>query len=154
MDVASVEGPIILDSALRKVARGFDVQRLTAPRANAMQPFVPRRLVVATEHGSWLFPAELVVGETVSSEFTWYRPTASSLRKVQEIAPHEIANAYVDLVRQGLRVERSELVNETLGVFGYVRKTREAQAHADVIVDWSISQGYLHESGGYLVIPD
>jgi hypothetical protein len=150
---AEAEGPLPVDLALRKVARGFGLQTVRQNRIDEMRPALDRSLVVDTPFGQWLFPPSVAVPGGVSPDYNWYRTSTSNERKITEIAPQEIANALVDLTHQSHRIARADLASAVLATFGYARKSAEAQAHAEAVIDWAVGAGYLVEEGGVLRAP-
>ena len=149
-EAAEAEGPLTVDSALRKVARGFGLQKARENRLAGMRPFLPEWLVVRTEFGEWLYPPGFVRDGRVAEEFDWFRRTASADRKINDIDPREITNALVVLARQSYSISRAELVTEVLGVFGYARRSQDAQAYADRVVGWAVANGFLVDDEGML----
>lgn len=149
--IAEREGPLPVDDALKLVARAYGLTKVHASRVNALRGGVPQELVVQTDFGDFLFPGDLLASDgTVSPSFDWYRPTALSVRSFDQIAPQEVANAAVEIATQSHGIEADELASELLSVFGYSRKTADAQASARARVDWAIARGYLGWDGQVL----
>jgi hypothetical protein len=147
-EVAEVEGPILLDEALRKVARGFCLSRVRESRLEGMRRHAPHALLVTTEFGAFLFPSSLVDGAGgVVPTFDWYRRTWFPDRKIQAIAPHEMANLMVEQVIAAHGVAPDELATAVLAFFGYGRRTAESIAFVRRHVNWAVSHGYLVADG-------
>ena len=149
--IADKEGPLPVEEALKHVARAYGLTKVHATRINALRGGVPQERVVPTDFGDFLFPSELLGSDgSVSPTFDWYRPTAFSVRSLDQISPQEVANAAVDVAKQSHGIEADELASELLSVFGYSRKTADAQASARARVDWAIAHGYLVWDGRVL----
>ena len=149
--IAEKEGPLPVDVALKTVARGYGLTKVHAARLNALQGGVPPELVISTAFGDFLFPSELIGTDgNVTPTFDWYRPTAFSVRSLDQIVPHEVANAAVDIATRSHGITADELALELLNVFGYSRKTADAQAAARERVGWAVGHGYLAWDGEIL----
>jgi len=85
--------------------------------------------------------------------FTWYRSSDSKSRSIKLIAPHEVANAAVDIVRASFSIESTELANALLRAFGYTQKGKDTLHYVINVVEWSVASGYLEESDGHLRLP-
>lgn len=150
-DVADTEGPLPVDAALRKVARCFGLERVRENRISAMHPHVPASHRVRTPFGDFLFPRQYVdTSGTVTDDFTWFRRTTAAERKIDAIAPHEIANAMVHIATSAHGISREELAAEVLTTFGYARKTSDTLAHVLAVLDWVVAQGGLQDRNGLL----
>ena len=149
--LADVEGPIAVDPALKRVAREWGLERVRAARLEWLRERLPADQLIRTEFGDFLFPADCVDRRgNVLSNFTWYRQTAFADRKIDEIAPHEVVNACVDIVTRGHSISDTDLRTEILVFFGYGRRTAETLALAGRYIDWAVTNGYLQRSGDML----
>ena len=102
--------------------------------------------VITTEFGAFVFPSETVEDSQVLDSFTWFRKSTSSVRRVQDIAPHELANLFVALVRHGFSMSRDELVQESLTFLGYNRKTGDTSDFVHRVINWAVENDYLIDS--------
>ena len=146
--IAKVEGPVLLDDALRSVARTFGLNRVREARLATIRPAAPQELLVETPFGVHLFaPDQLDGPQTVSSTFDWHRTTTFSERRIEVISPHEVMNAAVDLARIAHGIELDELASEILQAFGYQRRTTDTVLYARRVLTWGIAEGRLIATG-------
>lgn len=145
-------GPMPLNRAIRYTASCFDLSRVQDRKISALSSLASPESIVDTEFGPFVFPADIVDDGVVSASFTWFRRSTFAQRKVQEIAPHELANLFVEIVRSGYSMDHDELVNETMKFLGYGRKGADTVELVSRVVDWAVSHGYLVESEGRLTI--
>ena len=146
--IASAEGPVLLDDALRTVARTFGLNRVRESRLATIRPTAPKELLIETPFGVHLFaPGQLDRDGTVSPSFDWYRTTTFAERRIEVISPHEVLNAATELARIAHGIGVDELAAELLVTFGYQRRTADSLQHARRVVTWGISEGRLIASG-------
>jgi hypothetical protein len=149
--VADAEGPIEVGIALRKVAKAFGLERVREARLPAIAQNLPRQRIVRTEFGDYLFPLDSVDGRGgVHPSFTWYRQTSFTDRKIDVIAPHEVANVMVERVTAAHGITEEELASELLIFFGYGRRTVETLAYARKLISWALTSGYVASDGGLI----
>jgi len=147
-------GPIATDEVLRLVYRAHGLGKVNANRIAQARPMLPDHLITDTKFGAFAFPAALIVGGDVDRvAFTWYRSSDSKSRSIKLIAPHEVANAAVDIVRASFSIESTELANALLRAFGYTQKGKDTLHYVINVVEWSVASGYLEESDGHLRLP-
>ena len=153
--IAEVEGPVLLDEALRAVARTFGLNRVRESRLATIRPAAPAERVVETPFGVHLFAPEQLDGpRTVSASFDWYRATTFSERRIETIAPHEVLNAAADLARIAHGITDDELSSELLSTFGYQRRTAEMLQYVGRILAWGVDVGRLRSAGELLHPPE
>ena len=146
--IASAEGPVLLDEALRTVARTFGLNRVRESRLATIRPTAPKDLLIETPFGVHLFaPGQLDGDGTVSPSFDWYRTTTFAERRIEAISPHEVLNAATELARIAHGIGLDELAAELLVTFGYQRRTADSLQHARRVATWGISEGRLIASG-------
>lgn len=149
---ADVDGPVELNTALKAIARSFGLDRVRQSRLDLMRKFVPESRLVRTPFGEFLFPREMLnENGTVSADFYWYRDSTFAERSLDQIAPHEFANAAVKIARDSFSIEKGELVIAVLNAFGYSRKTQDSSSAAASRIDWAVAQGYLQERDGMVM---
>lgn len=152
---ADVDGPVELTTALKAIARSFGLDRVRQSRLDVMRKFVPESRLVSTPFGEFLFPQELLNEDgTVSSDFYWYRDSTFAERSIDQIAPHEFANAAVKIARDSFSIEKGELAIAVLNAFGYSRKTLDSSSAAASRINWAVAQGYLQERDGQVTAAD
>lgn len=148
-ELAAVEGPVLVEDALRSVVRTFGLGRLRQSRIDQLLRHVPRELTVRTPFGTHLFPEDLLLGPgEVAADFDWYRPTSNAERSIEVISPHELANAAAETARMAHGIDAEELAAEMLRRFGYARRTADKFAHALSVVEWAVTAGRLRTVSG------
>jgi hypothetical protein len=136
-------GPMPLERAIKLTATAFGLSVVRDVKLAKLTRLVNPDHLVTTEFGVFVFPSETVESSQVLSSFTWFRKSTSSVRRVQDIAPHELGNLFVALVRSGFSMSREELVLETLTFLGYNRKTSETSDFVHRVIDWAVDNEYL-----------
>jgi hypothetical protein len=149
--IAATEGPVLLDQALRAVARTFGLNRARESRLEALRRSAPTELLVTTPFGVHLFaPDQLTATGAVDPAFDWYRRTNFRERNIEVISPHEVMNAATDLAQFAHGIVEDELASELLVTFGYARRTADTIAYVRRIVSWGTEFGRLRRDGDLL----
>jgi hypothetical protein len=149
LDVIEVEAPIKIERLARIVANRFGLARVRQSRLDEIANLVPDELVIQTPFGNWAWRSE-------QHYQTWgdFRPTPAGVdRRLSEIAPEEIANAFVAIVAGAGEISRAELLTITAMVFGMNRVTAQARAHLDAVLDWAVDEGEIQLSGELVLLP-
>jgi len=148
-EIIALSGPIASTDALKLLANAFGLGRVREARLKQLMRFVPDECSVSTPFGDFLFPRELLSAEgEVADSFTWYRTSTFSERTIQQISPHEVANAMVDLVRDSFAIDPESLASATLSLFGYQRRGPEALPYLLAVAEWAVDEGYFILSDG------
>jgi len=152
-EIIERSGPIASTDALKLLANAFGLASVRKTRLEQLMRFIPDECSVSTPFGDFLFPRELlsVEGEVVDS-FTWYRTSTLKQRTIQQISPHELANAMVDLVRDSFAIDPEDLARAMLTRFGYQRPGPEVLPHLLAVAEWAVDEGYFILSDGRYVI--
>ena len=142
--LANRHGPISDTEVIKRTLNACGLARVRDARVAEFRHLLPREQVVASEFGRFVFPADLVASGTVDRErFTWYRTSTFAQRTIDAIAPHEVANAAVEIVTGAFSIEEEELAAEVLKTFGYSRRTAEPISHVRRVIAWAVGDGYL-----------
>lgn len=72
---------------------------------------------------------------------------------MDQIAPEELANAMVDLVRQGIEIPADELMRLSVDVFGSKRLTAGVRSRLEEVIVRTVTAGRLDVSGDILRLP-
>jgi hypothetical protein len=148
LSVSDRYGPIESTVALKAIARVFGLDRLRQARLTVMEGFLPEGRIVRTRFGNFLFPAESLDGQgKVSDRFNWYRVSTFAERSLDQIPPHEVANAAVKIATDAFTIDINELAVSLLNTFGYARKTADATRQMLERLEWVIEQGRLLRDG-------
>lgn len=149
LNVIDVEAPVKIERLARIVANRFGLARVRQSRLDEIANLVPDELVIETPFGDWAWRSE-------QHYQTWgdFRPTPAGVdRRLSEIAPEEIANAFVAIVADAGEISRAELVTIAAMVFGMSRVTAQARAHLDAVLDWAVNEGDVQLSGELVLLP-
>jgi hypothetical protein len=146
-------GPMLLERAVKLTASAFGLSVVRDVKLAKLIRLVKTEQVITTEFGDFVFPSETVGDSQVLDSFTWFRKSNSAVRRVQDIAPHELANLFVALVRSGFSMSRDELVQESLTFLGYNRKTGDTSDFVHRVINWAVENDYLIDSDDRLSAP-
>jgi hypothetical protein len=146
-------GPMLLERAVKLTASAFGLSVVRDVKLAKLIRLVKTEQVITTEFGDFVFPSETVGDSQVLDSFTWFRKSNSAVRRVQDIAPHELANLFVALVRSGFSMSRDELVQESLTFLGYNRKTGDTSDFVHRVINWAVENDYLIDSEDRLSAP-
>jgi hypothetical protein len=137
------EGPLSAVEAIKRVAREFGLERVRDQRLGELSVLLGTRLVTEVRGEWWAWPAGV-------DPNTWrsFRRTAPMLRKVENIAPHEIVNAMEVTVRQSITIDREELIRWTGQFFGAGRISARLNEYLTGCLEWAIAEGrFVVEDG-------
>lgn len=145
-------GPVLIDQAIKYTANAFGLSVVRGPRLAKLQRLAADVHSETTEFGTFLYPSEVVEDGVLRSDFTWYRKSTSSERRVQDISPHELSNLMRSIVRDSYSIDRASLANAALDVLGYNRKTSDTVAHVDQVIGWAIEEEMLNLEDGQVSV--
>lgn len=152
-EIIERSGPIASTDALKLLANAFGLASVRKTRLEQLMRFIPDECSVSTPFGDFLFPPELLSAQgEVADSFNWYRTSTFSERTIQQISPHEVANAMVDLVRDSFAIDPEALASATLSLFGYQRRGPEALPYLLSVAEWAVDEGYFILSDGRYTI--
>ncbi|MFI7495852.1 DUF3320 domain-containing protein [Kocuria sp. M4R2S49] len=106
-EIVAVEGPIEAQRLARLLANRFGLQRVQAQRQETILDCLPKRRRSRTVLGTFYWPEDMT-----PDDYAGYRrtPADGEKRRVTEIAPQEIGNAVLDVLRSDGRLVRQEEV--------------------------------------------
>jgi hypothetical protein len=137
-EIVEIEGPIHHDRLVRAIGTGFGLSRVVESRRTAILAALPQEL--RGERG------EPFAWPTRIDRTTWrgYRKSAGSYhRPIEQISPHEIANAMAVIAHQSAGIEISELKREALEMFGLKRMTVASEEVLNKAIEFGIKRGRL-----------
>ena len=150
--IADDFGPMPLSRAIRYTASCFELSKVLDRKLPELARLADSGMVVDTEFGPFVFPSDEVENGVVSASFTWFRRSSFTQRKVTDIAPHEMANLFLAIVKESYSILPEELVAESLKFLGYTRKGGETVEYVESLIDWAVSEGLLTKQDGRLVL--
>ncbi len=149
-EIVSVEGPIEAQRLARLLANRFGLQRVQAQRQETILGCLPKERRNRTALGTFYWPEGMT-----PDEYTGYRRTSADgeKRRVTEIAPQEISNAVLDVLRSegpSLTVDVMQALND---VFGFNRTGREIRERYGQVLDLMTGDGRLVRQDEVLALP-
>ncbi len=149
-DSLQIPSPMAAQSFAKTVAARFDYSRLTRARAETILALVPSELRREDSLGEFFWPQKL-------DPATWGGYVAAEepggARPVDQIAPEELSNAMVDLVRQGIEISADELMRLSVDTFGSKRLTAGVRSRLEEVITRTVTAGRLERSDDILRLP-
>ncbi|HEX8203938.1 MAG TPA: DUF3320 domain-containing protein, partial [Isosphaeraceae bacterium] len=149
-EVVRIEGPVHVAEVTRRLAEAAGAKRL-GPRiqeAVEMAGSHARALGMIRREGEFLWPAgtmSLVVRDRGGL------PAAS--RRLELVAPEEIALAVERVVRDGFGMEPGSIPASACRLLGFPRLSDEMRRRVESVVAGLLQQGRLVQQGDHLVLP-
>jgi hypothetical protein len=141
------EGPVHLDRLSRLVAGGFDLGRVTADRRQTILRCLPRQVLRDPADPSFGWPSGID-----PATWTEFRRTGDTEdRPLEHISPIEIGNAMHALCVAGAGLDRDQLFQQTLFVFGFRRRTTAQLALLDAALARAVAASRLHDGGSVIL---
>jgi hypothetical protein len=143
IDIVRTEGPIHADLLYQRMAKLYSIERA----GSEVRRVVDRALREATRTG------EVVRRKT----FYWQggvehvEPRLAGPRTVEWIAPEELQDIVLRVLRAGGPAERSDLIRATSRTLGFQRTGRSLTAGIGATVDALIHEGRIGQRDGRLV---
>ena len=110
---------------------------------------IPRN-IRRTQRSEFLWPEALDPETWREFRRTW----PENDRPLEHVAPEEIGNAMLFLVRSTMGMEREELFREALDIFGNRRLTEGFRRRMVLSLDQAIQRGMLAEADGTVIAGD
>jgi hypothetical protein len=145
-------GPLPLERAVKFTATAFGLSVVREAKMKLLTRLVEPDQMIVTEFGAFVYPREAIENGQVLDSFTWFRKSTSSVRRVQDISPHELSNLFVAIVRSGFSMSREELAQETLTFLGYNRKTGDTTDFVHRVIEWAVENEYLVDADDRLSV--
>lgn len=150
-DVVNVESPVHIDEVGRRIANAAGVGRIGTR--------IQETLLEATQY------AAQSGGIRVQDSFLWRNDMeqpeprdrgnlSDSSRKLELIAPEEIAMAIRIVVEGAYGIQQSDVPKPTVRLLGFPQITEDRRARVNAVVNQMIREGRLVEQGGLLLVPD
>ncbi|WP_422926346.1 DUF3320 domain-containing protein [Singulisphaera sp. PoT] len=149
--VVRTEGPVHIEEVFRRIAEGSGAKRL-GPRVHAL-------LDSAREHaeecgkvrhsGDFLWPSDMDV-----SILRDRGELPSNARKIEWIAPEELALGIEKVVYDSLGIEAEALPTSVARLLGFSRTSEEIRESVEAVVDSLIESGRLTRTGNQIFLAD
>lgn len=131
LDVIEAEGPVEVDRLARIVARRFGLAAVRAARAEAIIALVPRGRIRKHRLGTFAWPES-----RDPSNWEGFRAAGDGAnRRIDEVAPEEIANAMLALLSTEEPPEtEDDLIRDTAELFGIARISAQIRTRLEAVV--------------------
>ena len=144
-----VEGPIHVDSLVRRITNGAGLNRAGSRIRRALEQAVDvaihRGQVVRT--GAFLsVPNQAVLVRD--------RRGNNAMLKIGLIAPEEISEAVKILVKSSYGIDRADAIAATARLMGFASVSRNIREEIDRIISSAVIREQIAEFEGHLTIPD
>ena len=141
------EGPISAQTALKRTAKEFGIQRFTNTQLQKMWPLLGTRPYTLINEDTYLWP-------TAIDPSTWrsFRQSTIDQRKLEEVTPYEVVNAMESVVRQSISISEDELIRWTATFFGAKTLTEKVQSIIKPHLQWAVQEGRFHWEDGYFTL--
>ncbi len=152
-EIVSVEGPIVKDLALRRMATWFGVQRLTGRYRQRFDEI--EQAWLKSDQGSLI--GGIYWGSDSSPAFYQSVRTPhdeASQRDIDEIPQLEIINGVAYVLEQQFGMPRDELVRQTASLFGFSRVTTRVGEAIHEAIDQAIATGRAVDAGDRITVTD
>ena len=152
LKIIEVEGPISLEMLVRRVAALWGFSRAGNAIRGRVIGLIRGDGVMRTKHNGtiWYWPPKQ--NPDRYSDFRVPSPDESESRDIVDIAPEEIGNASLSILRQHISIDADELARQVSRVFGYSRLAAASKAHTDYSIDLLIKKGLARRDGDMVVI--
>lgn len=147
--VVEQEAPIHQEIVIVRIARAHGLQRA----GHVVEQTILRAITVAARAGAiarrgrFLWP-------TSARSVTPRRPAqGQSLRAIEHVAPEEIAEAVILVIRSSGGINHADLTRETARVFGYQRTGEKIEQTVTQVVADLVAAGRIVMRAGFLVFP-
>jgi hypothetical protein len=149
VNVVKVESPIHISEIARRVANAAGQSRVGSRIKAALESAcaLADRKGEIRRRGEFFWTKDMVrpVVRDRSS-----LPAAS--RKMELVAPEEVAVAIEQIVRNSYGIERESVGPEVSRIFGFSRTSDEIRNAIEGVIDHLLSNGALKQSGSHIVV--
>lgn len=136
-DIAESEGPVHQERVARLVGLAFGFSRLVPGRMRRILGQIPRASVDIDPYG-FVWPKGID-----RSRWLIHRTGDGSVRSFEQIAPTEIANAIVAVIKDDASLEGAELRRRVLQQFGRKRTSKPAREQFELGLAYAKSSGRI-----------
>jgi hypothetical protein len=150
-EVVAAEGPIHVGEVARRLVDAAGARRAGARASSAIESAWTRALDRGTiaRRGDFLWPSEM---DRPPLRDRGALP--SSARKLELVAPEEIALAVEKVVGDALGIEPGAIPTSVCRLLGFPRVSDEMRERVGAIVQEMLAGGRLAEQGEHLVVPE
>lgn len=145
------EGPISEGLLIRRIASLWGFTRAGSGIQARVRKLIPVGSVNKTKHNRqvWYWPSKQDLEKY--EDFRVPDPESSQSREITDIAPEEIGNASLSILKQHISIDTDELARLTAKIFGYSRLVAKSKTHTDYSIQL-LSKRELAKLDGDMII--
>ncbi len=149
MTVVETEGPVHVDEVGRRIIEARGIQR----RGTRIQEAFSKTFTLGVRQGHLRKEGDFLWLPTMTKPTLRDRSAApDNTRKLEMIAPEEIALAVIRVVESSYGMEPAELPAATCRVFGFQRVSEDMRLRVEGVIKKLITDGRLEQQGIHLVV--
>ncbi|HKO57759.1 MAG TPA: DUF3320 domain-containing protein [Thermoanaerobaculia bacterium] len=146
--VVAQEAPVHEDIVVVRIARAHGLQRA----GHIVEKTILRAVAAAVRAGA-IARRESFLWPTNVRAVTPRRPAPGQpLRAIEHVAPEEIAEAAILVIRSSRGINDADLKRETARVFGYQRTGEKIEQTVAQVINGLVAEGRIVIRGGFLVV--
>lgn len=148
--VVQVESPVHQEEVVRRIARAAGLQRVIPGVKRAIENGITHavQMKLIQRHGRFLWKDGTFSLDTARSRAA----LPANARRLELIAPEEIAAAIRHLVTGAIGIQPEEIPPAVIRLFGFGRLNAESKAQVEQIMTQMVAAGELVRQGEFLVI--
>lgn len=148
VSVVAQEGPVHEEVVIGRIARAHGLQRT----GHIVEKTILRAVAAAATAGV-ILRRELFLWPTNARAATPRRPAPGQpLRSIEHVAPEEIAEAAILVIRSSRGINEADLTRETARVFGYQRTGEKIEQTITRVVNHLVAEGRVVLRAEFLVV--
>lgn len=149
-DIVTVEGPIHVDEVARRILDAAKVKRF----GRRIKEKYKRGIKVAVNNGHIRRKGDFLCKPgKVSLEIRSREKAPETSRDLRLIAPEEIQEAIIEVIKASYGISEDELPSEVCGLFGFARVSGQMQSIIDKNIEELKRKQKVVKEEGFLVIP-
>lgn len=139
-DIIEAEGPIEEQRLARVLGYRFGLSRVSQSRIAQILACTSTRPERNRRFGTFYWPSTIV-----PDRYTGFRPRYDTelTLSVNEISHRELGNAMVDVLRKYGALSESDLLRETMWIFGWYRMGYQIRERLEAVLSWAVSNGLI-----------
>lgn len=146
--IVAAEGPISAEIVLKRVARAYNVGRVTRPLLNHLDGLIDSVTSTEWAHGVFLWP-----DDKEPAEWRGFRILPTSERPISEIAPEELVNLMAAIIHQSISIGTDGLVRACFAKLGGARMTAQVTEVIEAAINYGVEDGRILREGELLSCP-
>lgn len=149
VQIVITEAPVHIDVVMQRIGEAYEVNRL----GRRIKASIENAIDYATKYGSirrqenFLWYKEVGKLQTVRNR----SQLPNAFRKLELIAPEEIALAVEVTVKSAFGIQREEIPGAVCSVLGFSRTSGEMKQQVSYIIDQMLEKGQIAEQNGFLI---